>query len=302
MDFSDISNKDMKLGFIGLGLIGGSLAKAFREALPHSTIICYNRREEPRKMAIEDGTADIVTDKVDNSFADCDYIFLCTPVEFNEVYLKKLKTIIKSQCIITDAGSTKTNIHEAVIAEGLEANFIGGHPMAGSEKAGYEFSNAWLFKNAYYVITPTRITKKEKLDELELMVKLIGAKPVIIPDYKNHDYAVAGISHLPHIIAAELTNLVKDMDTKDNLMKLLAANGFKDTTRIAASSPEMWQQICMTNTENITNLLDEYIKRLVNARDRIKVGDGEFVYDLFTKSRQYRNEFGNRLSGNPNDL
>lgn len=92
------------------------------------------------------------------------------------------------------------------------------------------------------------------------------------------------------------------MDTKDNLMKLLAANGFKDTTRIAASSPEMWQQICMTNTENITNLLDEYIKRLVNARDRIKVGDGEFVYDLFTKSRQYRNEFGNRLSGNPNDL
>lgn len=302
MDFCDLNNKDIKLGFIGLGLIGGSLAKAFREALPHSTIICYNRRQEPRKMAIEDGTADIVTDKVDNSFADCDYIFLCTPVEFNEEYLRILKSIIKPECIITDAGSTKSNIHKAVIKEGLEANFIGGHPMAGSEKTGYEFSNAWLFKNAYYAITPTSMINKDKLLEFELMVKLIGAKPIIIENYERHDYAVAGISHLPHIIAAELTNLVKDKDTDDNLMKTLAANGFKDTTRIAASSPEMWQQICMTNTNNITNLLDEYINRLVEVRDRIKEGDGEFVYELFAKSRKYRNEFGNRLSGNPNDL
>lgn len=302
MNFSDFNNKDIKLGFIGLGLIGGSLAKAFREALPHSTIVCYNRREEPRKMAIMDGTADIVTKEVDNSFADCDYIFLCTPVEFNEMYLKKLKTIIKPECIITDAGSTKTNIHEAVTTEGMEANFIGGHPMAGSEKTGYEFSNAWLFKNAYYVITPTGVTAREKLEEFKLMVRLIGAKPIVIGDYTRHDYAVAGISHLPHIIAAELTNLVKDMDTEDNLMKTLAANGFKDSTRIAASSPEMWQQICMTNTENITMLLDEYIKRLTEVKEKITGGDGEYVYNLFTRSRQYRNEFGNKLSGNPNDL
>ena len=130
----------------------------------------------------------------------------------------------------------------------------------------------------------------------------IGAKPVVIDEYKKHDYAVAGISHLPHIVSAELTNLVKEVDTEDKLMKTLAANGFKDTTRIAASSPEMWQQICMTNSENIVELLDKYIDRLVVARERIKALDEQFVFDMFTNSREYRNGFGNRLSGNPNDL
>lgn len=302
MNFSDFNNRNIKLGIIGLGLIGGSLAKAFREALPHSVIVAYNRRLEPRRMAIEDGTADIVTADVDESFADCDYIFLCTPVEFNEMYLKKLKSIIKADCIITDAGSTKSNIHEAVKAEDMEENFIGGHPMAGSEKAGYEFSNAWLFKNAYYAITPTEKTDNVRLQELIHMVKLIGARPIVIEEYKLHDYAVAGISHLPHIIAAQLANLVKDMDTEDGLMMTLAANGFKDTTRIAASSPEMWQQICMTNTENIVLLLDEYIKKLIQTRDKIKGGDGAYIYNMFENSREYRNKFGNRLSGNPNDL
>lgn len=302
MDFSDFSSRDIKLGFIGLGLIGGSLAKAFRESIPHSTIVAFNRREEPRKKAYEDGTADIVTGEIDHNFADCDYIFLCTPVEFNAMYLKKLKSIIGKNCIITDAGSTKSNIHEAVIKEGLEANFIGGHPMAGSEKTGYEFSNAWLFKNAYYVITPTNKTNPERLDEFKMMIKGIGAKSIVIEDYRVHDYVVAGISHLPHIIAAELTNLVKTTDTEDNLMKKLAAGGFKDTTRIAASSPEMWQQICMTNTENISNLLDKYIAQLIEASERIKRGDGQYIYDMFTNSREYRNQFGNKLSGNPNDL
>lgn len=302
MDFSDFNNINIKLGIIGLGLIGGSLAKAFREALPHSVIVAYNRRLEPRKMAIEDGTADIVTAEVDASFSDCDYIFLCTPVEFNEIYLKKLKSIIKEDCIITDVGSTKSNIHEAVKAENMEVNFIGGHPMAGSEKTGYEFSNAWLFKNAYYAITPTDRTDNIKLQELIHMVKLIGARPIVIEEYKLHDYAVAGISHLPHIIAAQLTNLVKSMDTEDSLMKTLAANGFKDTTRIAASSPEMWQQICMTNTENIVMLLDKYINQLIETRDKIENGDGAYVYNMFEQSSEYRNQFGNRLSGNPNDL
>lgn len=302
VDFNGLYNRKLRLGIVGLGLIGGSLAKAFREAIPNAVIVAFNRREEPRKRAFEEGVADIVTADIDDSFAKCDYIFLCTPVEFNVDYLRKLKTVISPDCIITDAGSTKTNIHEAVIAEGLEANFIGGHPMAGSEKAGYEFSNIWLFKNAYYVITPTRLTKPDKLMELKQIVMSIGAKPVIIDEYAKHDYAVAGISHLPHIISAELTNLVKEVDTEDTLMKTLAANGFKDTTRIAASSPEMWQQICMTNADNIVNLLDKYIDRLQEAKERIKAHDEQYVYDMFMHSREYRNQFGNRLSGNPNDL
>jgi len=130
--------EQLTFGFIGLGLIGGSIAKTMRRVAPNNKIIAYNRTEDSRKAALEDGTIDFVTDKIDENFSSCDYIFLCTPVEYNIEYLKALKTIIKPSCIITDVGSVKTGIHDAASTLGLDANFIGGHPMAGSEKTRYE--------------------------------------------------------------------------------------------------------------------------------------------------------------------
>lgn len=301
MDFSDFENKKYKFGIVGLGLIGGSLAKALREVFANSIIVAFNRREEPRKMAFEEHVADIVTGQIDDSFMECDYIFLCTPVEYNEDYLKKLIPYISEKTIITDVGSTKTSIHEEVEKLDIQKNFIGGHPMAGSEKTGYEFSNLWLFKNAFYAITPTEETDEVRLLELQYIATMIGAKPVVI-DYKEHDYAVAGISHLPHLVASAMTNLVKEKDTKNQMMHKLAANGFKDSTRIAASSPEMWEQICMTNTENIALLVDEYISKLQEMSERLKAKDGDYIHKMFEDSREYRQTFGNRLSGNPNDL
>lgn len=301
INFNDLNKKTFKFGIVGLGLIGGSLAKALREAFASSIIVGFNRRKEPRIMAISEKVCDIVTDKIDNSFSRCDYIFLCTPVEYNVDYLKLLKPYAVADTIITDAGSTKQRIHEAVCELDMEEHFIGGHPMAGSEKTGYEFSSAWLFRNAYYPITPTAKSPKDKVDLLETIVKLIGAKPVIL-DPEEHDYAVAGISHLPHLIAASLTNLIKEKDSTNHMMKKLAANGFKDTTRIAASSPDMWEQICTTNTDNISSLLEEYILELTKLNNRLKEKDGEYIHKLFEESREYRNSFGNRLSGNPNDL
>ncbi len=301
INFNDLNNKTFKFGIIGLGLIGGSLAKALREAFNSSIIVGFNRRKEPRILAIQDKVCDIVTDKIDNSFKDCDYIFLCTPVEYNLDYLKLLKPYAIGHTIITDAGSTKRSIHDAVCALEMEEHFIGGHPMAGSEKTGYEFSNAWLFRNAYYPITPTAKSPKDKVELLENIIKLIGARPVIL-DPREHDYAVAGISHLPHLIASSLTNMIKDKDSENCMMKKLAANGFKDTTRIAASSPDMWEQICMTNTENIVGLLDSYIASLNELKIHLNEKDGQYIHKMFEESRTYRNSFGNRLSGNPNDL
>lgn len=301
MDFNQFANKRYKFGIVGLGLIGGSLAKALREAFNSSVIVAFNRREEPRKMAYEEKVADIVTGQIDDSFRDCDYIYLCTPVEYNEDYLKKLIPYIGEKTIITDVGSTKTSIHKEVEKLGIEAHFIGGHPMAGSEKTGYEFSNLWLFKNAYYAITPTDKTDSNRLEEFKYIAKMIGAKPVVL-DYEEHDYAVAGISHLPHLVASAMTNLVQEKDSKNQMMHKLAANGFKDSTRIAASSPEMWEQICMTNTENIVGLVDDYIAKLQELSSHLKEKDGEYIHKMFEKSREYRETFGNRLSGNPNDL
>lgn len=282
-------------GFVGLGLIGGSIAKALRRVMPYCRIIAYNRSEQPRIMALKDGTADIVTDEVDEKFRECDYIFLCTPVERNVEYLSVLKDIIDEHCIITDVGSVKGNIHKAVEELELEASFIGGHPMAGSEKTSYEHASDRLVENAYYMITPTKLSPKEKVEELIEIVRSIGALPVEI-SYNEHDMAVAAISHLPHLIAASLVNLVKESDSKEGYMKMIAAGGFKDITRIASSSPDMWSQICMTNNTNISILLQRYLDSLLNTKKALDTKNSQNIYDMFDSSRDYRDSFEDRAN------
>lgn len=274
-------------GFVGIGLIGGSVAKALRRVYPSCKIIVYNRSAEPRVMAINDGTANVAVPQVNETFNECDYIFLCTPVEKNVEYLKILKDIIKDDCIITDVGSVKGNIHKAVEELGLEKNFIGGHPMAGSEKTSYTYANDRLVENAYYAITPTDAVSKERVEEFTEIVQGIGAIPINI-SYEEHDKVVATISHLPHLIAASLVNLVKHNDSKNEYMKTMAAGGFKDITRIASSSPEMWEQICMTNNNNISEILDLYIKDLEKVKNELDTKNGQAINHMIAESRDYR--------------
>lgn len=218
--------RDLTFGFIGIGLIGGSVAKALRRVYPGCKIIVYNRSAEARVLALNDGTANIAVDKVDSTFAECDYVFLCTPVEKNVEYLKILKSIIKSDCIITDVGSVKGNIHSVVKELSMEKSFIGGHPMAGSEKTGYEHANDRLLENAYYAITPASDVNEARVLEFTEIVNTIGAIPINI-SYMEHDRVVAAISHLPHIVASSLVNLVKHNDSKEEYMKIMAAGGLK---------------------------------------------------------------------------
>lgn len=302
----------MTIGFVGFGLIGGSIAKAIKAAHPEYRIIVTSRSLAPIQAAKDDKIADVITDKIDSSFSECDFIILCTPVSAISEYLKQLKNVKKASCIITDVGSVKASIHKAAEAAGLSDCFIGGHPMAGSELSGYKNSSARLLQNAKYVITTTCNTKKEQLDIYEKLVKDIGAIPIIM-DYTLHDYSVAGISHLPHLAAAALTKVVKDSDDNEQHMHLLAAGGFKDTTRIAASSPEMWSQICETNRAAICEMLDAYINQLMEIRRHIdtniddtsvKNNDSdtnkgnakkrdmrEYIEVLFEETRNYRNTF-----------
>lgn len=277
-------------GFIGLGLIGGSIAKAIRYTYKNAVITAFNRSEGPRNAAFQEGIANVITDTIDSSFSQCDYIFLCTPVEYNEYYLELLKPIIKKECIITDVGSVKGNIHNSVVTNHMEENFIGGHPMAGSEKTGYEHSYKDLCSGAMYPITPTSRSSFEKVEEYKALIGSLGFIPIIM-DYNTHDYSVAGISHVPHIISSELVNLVSENDTTDQYMKVLAAGGFRDTTRIAASSPEVWEQICITNSENITVLLEKYIERLDSIKTAIKNKDKTSIHSMFENSKKYRDTF-----------
>ena len=229
-------------GFIGLGLIGGSIARGLKRSAPDIQIMAYMRTREKLEQAHADGIVDLILDGVDEHLSECDIIFLCTPVEFNESYLRQIRPFLKEGTVVTDVGSTKTSIHETVAALGMESCFVGGHPMAGSEKTGYESSTDHLLENAYYIITPTPHTPASYTDRMVDVANAIGALPLVL-DYHRHDFIVAAISHLPHLIASSLVNLVHDCDSEDQMMKRLAAGGFKDITRIASSSPVMWEQI-----------------------------------------------------------
>lgn len=286
----------MKIGFIGLGLIGGSIARAIRYFYPDAEIIACSRTLATVEQAVLDNVVDRAQTQVNGNFSDCDYIFLCAPVSSNAEYLEKLKPIIRPSCIITDVGSTKSDIHAKVAELDMEKNFIGGHPMAGSEKTGYSNSKRILIENAYYIITPTSKVSQEKVEKYRNFVAGLKALPLIL-DYRTHDYVTAATSHLPHIIASSLVNLVRDSDTEDEIMKMIAAGGFKDITRIASSSPEMWEQICMTNRENISSVLEDYIASLTKIKSQLDNAEAGSVYHLFETSRDYRNSLPKKGSG-----
>ena len=300
---------DTTIAFIGLGLIGGSLAKGIKRARPDIRIMAYMRTRSKLEQAKKDGIVDVILDGIDEQLKESDLIFLCTPVEYNAQYLSKIRSYLKPGALITDVGSTKTDIHEEILRQGLTDYFVGGHPMAGSEKTGYENATDHLLENAYYIVTPPEgldqsgsetgnIPPKyaENANRIIAVAQTVGAIPLVL-NYREHDKVVAAISHLPHLVASSLVNLVKDADSPAGTMKRVAAGGFKDITRIASSSPEMWEQICMTNVEPIADMLERYIGSLQEILSEIKGHQGEAIYKLFEKSRDYRNTITDRAKG-----
>ena len=283
----DLDMKLNKIGFIGLGLIGGSIAKKIKADHPDCEILATARRQDTITEAYDIGLISNEELLPLSAFSDCDIIFLCAPVEKNLDYLRELKDIVSTDCIITDVGSTKTQIHKEVIALGIEKQFIGGHPMTGSEKTGITNANIYLLENAYYIITPTKENTQEQIDDFYALVKSLGSIPLVL-DYEAHDYATASISHLPHMIAYTLVNLVKDIDDENETMKTIAAGGFKDITRIASSSPVMWESICKTNQDPLIRLMDKYIASLENLKADIIDANSEHLLEKFQSAKDYR--------------
>ncbi|MCI5857518.1 MAG: prephenate dehydrogenase/arogenate dehydrogenase family protein [Agathobacter sp.] len=276
-----------KIGFIGLGLIGGSIAKKIKSNIPDCTIVATAGHQSTIQTAYDEGliSNSSLLDFAD--FSDCDHIFLCAPVNRNIEYLSVLKSIIRPDCIITDVGSTKSEIHKAVITLGLEHNFIGGHPMTGSEKTGITNANASILENAYYIITPTAHTTSEQLEEFRSFVQSLGSIPLVL-DYETHDYATASISHLPHMIAFSLVNLVQEIDDNQETMKTIAAGGFRDITRVASSSPIMWENICASNRTQIVKLMDLYVDKLSYLRSLLVDYDSDRLMEFFQSAKNYR--------------
>lgn len=299
-DLESDFKSDFKIGFIGFGLIGGSIARALKEINKDYYIFAYDyHKDKPSsdlEAALNDGVLDAVTTSLEDHFPDCDLLYLCAPVLSNINYLKQLKGILKPSCILTDVGSVKGNIHTAIYELGMQTQFIGGHPMTGSEKTGYKNSYALLLENAYYILTPTKETPKEMLEFLYHLVQKMSSIPIIL-DAAEHDKITAAISHVPHIIAAQLVNLVRVSDDATEKMRELAAGGFKDITRIASSSPVMWQNICLTNADEIKELLDSYITSLKEASMALQNRDEDFFYQIFDTAGEYRSAIPNKSIG-----
>ena len=284
------------IGFIGLGLIGGSIAKAIRKYHEDYRLLAYDQDRETLAVAVSSNMIDAVCEEHDERFRSCDYIFLCAPVEFNVKYLEYFKDNIGPDTILTDVGSVKGIIHKEVERLGMESRFIGGHPMAGSEKTGFEASSDRLIENAYYIITPGGEVALERLTDFTEMISSLGAIPMVLTS-EEHDFITAGVSHLPHIIASALVNLVNMLDSDQEYMKTIAAGGFRDITRIASSSPVMWQNICLKNKDNIVKILDQYIDSLEDFKEAVEREDDLDLYTRFESSRNYRNSMPSSSAG-----
>ena len=278
----------LTIGLAGLGLIGGSIAHALKRTGGRYRIAAWNRNREAVDQALSDGVVDIA---VSNGFAEfqlCDIIFLCVPVYAMKDLLEEIKPCLRPDCVITDVGSTKGDVYRIVSEAGVSGQFIGGHPLAGSEKSGYSAAKANLFENAYYVITPDENTPEYNKQLLLSVIRDLRAFPLeMTPD--EHDRVTAAISHVPHVVASLLVNLVRELDGPEGHMKTIAAGGFKDITRIASSSPDLWAGICLSNRDMILETLSAMESQLSDFRGKLKNMDREELIRFFMTARTFRN-------------
>jgi prephenate dehydrogenase len=279
-----------KITIIGLGLIGGSLARALHERTGVRDITAINREMDSIELAIKDGVISRGFREINQIVYDSDIIFICTPVKHSIQYINQIYGKVNNDCIITDVGSTKAELIEYVNSLENPPCFIGGHPMAGSEKTGYGASFPHLFENAYYILTPSNSSSDSHIRVMSELVKSIGGIPVVL-DAEEHDRITGSISHVPHVIASALVNMVKHTDSTDGKMQMLAAGGFKDITRIASSSPEMWESIILSNQKEVELILNNLIGILGEFKQYIKNNDCKNINEFFKSAKDYRDTF-----------
>lgn len=274
------------VAIVGCGLLGGSFALALRRAGFTGRITACGGSRSP-KLAVERGVADAIEESFDrDEQCQADLIYLAAPIGAIIDFLKTKAHLAKPGALITDAGSTKTEIcHVAREALPAGVHFIGGHPMAGSENTGVEYARADLFDRATYALTPEATTDETQLGRLKEIVESIGAR-VVLTQPDEHDAAVALISHLPQLTATILSSLLgAEHDgeiARRELAQRLAATGWRDMTRLGGSAWSVWRDICLTNQPNISAALGVLISELQNLKEALDVRDFNQVKESFT--------------------
>lgn len=283
---------------VGLGLIGGSIALSIKSAHPNARLIGFDTKLEEMKMAKALNVVDDYVTAFEEGAVQADFIVLATPVLITESIIQQLVTLsLKENVLITDTGSTKQSImNKAELLKNKDISFIGGHPMAGSHKSGVAAAKVTLFENAFYLLTPSNERSKEKIGELKQW--LTGTHATffeVTPE--EHDEMIAFVSHFPHVVAASLVHLVKNANDEFPLLKRLAAGGFRDITRIASSSPQMWADISIGNRSNLIKILDAWMENLLHVKQSLQQRQYAELYTFYEDAKVYRDQLPIHGSG-----
>lgn len=279
--------RDASFTIIGLGLMGGSLALALRERGIGRRIWGVNRRTSVIDRALELGAIDGGTPDAIEGVADADIVVLATPVRTIIRLLQQIGPHLKAGCLVLDLGSTKSHIVQAMASLPAGVEPVGGHPMCGKEVAGIWAAEASLYEGAIFPLTPLERTGPEALALAECLVESIGATPVVI-DARRHDRLVAAISHLPYLTAVTLVAAAAEVADEDPLAWPLAASGFRDTSRLAASDVTMMYDILLTNREFVGEMLHRYRRHLERIIDLVENGRDEELRAVLEQAWQDR--------------
>lgn len=274
------------VAIVGVGLIGGSVGLALRRRGLADRVIGIGRREESLGIAKSRGAVTATTTDLAAGVADAELVIVCTPVDQIVGHVREAAVHCPARTLVTDAGSTKATIVEQLDGSlGREVRFVGSHPLAGGEKTGPAVADADLFVDRVVVVTPTLNTRPQDLQTIASLWTNLGARVVeMSPD--AHDRAVAGTSHLPHVVAAALAAAVPQENYH------LSAGGLRDTTRIAAGDAELWTQILLDNRAHVLAALDVFDRSLAEFRSALVAGDRQLLMQALNQAKRKRDALG----------
>ncbi|MFO1488594.1 MAG: prephenate dehydrogenase/arogenate dehydrogenase family protein [Verrucomicrobiota bacterium] len=280
-----------KISIIGVGLLGGSIGLAVRRHRLAREIAGYVRRAASLKDCEKVGAVDYSTTDLLAAVSGADLVILCTPLAQMRSLVEQMRPALKRGAIVTDVGSVKGSVVVEVesLVRKTGAHFVGSHPMAGAEKTGVLASRSDLFECAITVVTPTKQTHRPALRKVEQFWSAIGSHVMRLSP-QEHDTYVSRTSHLPHVAAAALASLVLN-PAHPEAQSVLCATGFRDTTRIASGSPEMWRDISLANAKNLSKALDAYLGDLKKFQTALKRSDAKAVAKFFETGKQRRDNW-----------
>jgi prephenate dehydrogenase len=281
---------------IGVGLLGGSLGLALKRRGLADSVMGFVRRSASVAECQNAGAVDLATRDLRAAVEGAELIVLCTPIAQMRDLVAQMLPAVQAGAIITDVGSVKASVVrdlEPLAARG-NAHFVGSHPMAGSEKTGVAAASADLFVNAVCVVTPTGRSNRAAVGKVEALWKSVGSRMLRLTP-RMHDTLVSRSSHLPHVVAATLANMVLSPAHPEQ-QAMLCANGFRDTTRIASGSPAMWRDIAMANRQNLSRAVEAFMKDLRKLQSSLNAADSRGIVRFFEKAKAKRDLWPGRAS------